>query len=336
MTHLPKTSYLCVSGWGDEIDGIEVTELDAGDGIASVDSPESICTSTLTDYATINVSGGDTEVVEFSTSVTMKPSENELSGLSTIALLGIRVTPRDVDGVLRGSLTIGSRTWHSAAPIYGQTLRRVLPDGMEGHSLLGSGLTNLIFHDLPDLATGGAVMEFTLKSDGGPDLGSTQIMIGSVFGGLQIPFANAPSSYVWSDEVANQEFITRALGHISSDGVMRPSTTFEFASTDIVDITGIGEDYYGTGGGVPMPCLMRAMIASVGQPMLLSPYPYSFEGEWDDTPDAAEVTQRLMSVRQNFFSIYGLLDRRTEIGLREYNNGLESEYRARLRFMGIR
>jgi len=52
-----------VSGWGDEIDGIEVTELDAGDGIASVDSPESICTSTLTDYATINVSGGDTEVV---------------------------------------------------------------------------------------------------------------------------------------------------------------------------------------------------------------------------------------------------------------------------------
>jgi len=334
---LNRNSYLCISGWGDGVAGIEVGALVAGAGVDSIDNAEGVCTESLSNYATLNMGTGD-QVAEFTATVEVNPLESQLDGMYTVALLGIRITPLDTDVVLRGSLTYGSQTWWSAATVYGQTMERTLPDsGVEGHSLMGSGLTNLVFHDLPEMLFTGLPLEFALTLDAGFSLSGCSIRIGSIFAGLQIPFANSPGVFTWSDEVVKQEFTTRALAHISSDGVMRPSVAFEVTTTDLKGITGVGLDYYNQpGGSLPVPNFFRAMIASVGQPMLLSPYPYAVSDAWGDSVDTAEIAQRIRSIRQNFFSIYGLLDRRSEITVREFNEGLNTEYRVRMRFAGIR
>ena len=327
---LPQTSYLCIPGWGEEVDGVTVDPIVAGDGVDSIDNDEGVCTSALSNYSTINADSAATDV-EFTTALDFNPLDVGYDGLYTVALIGVRILPSTVDTVVRCALTAGSMTYQSAAAIYGQDMTRVLPVGEEGHQLLGSGLANIIFHDLPAAAID--AVTFALTPDSG-SLASAQIRIGSIFVGLQIPFASNPGTWNWSSEVVNQQHTSRAIGNFSGDGVVRRAVSFEVTKTELEGLTGIGTGFYS--GSPPVPNIFRASLASVGAPMLLSPYPYAVNDAWGDSPENGEITQRLRSVRQNFFSIYGLLDRRTEVGMREFNDGLNSEYRARLRYAEIR
>lgn len=326
-----RVGYLCVQGWGEGVVGSEIGPLVAGTGVDSITDANAAASPVLADYSTLVVGAAATSAT-FTTSLAMNPDDAALGGSVTVALLGVRVSPMTLDTVMRATMTVGANTYESAAALYGQEMDRTLPGGLlEGHELFGSGVTNIVFHDLPVsvLTTG---VEFNLALDAGT-IASTTIRIGSVFVGLQIPLNVNPRGFGWSIEPINDRFRSRAGVNYSSNGVMQRVCSFEAQRSSFELISGIGSTFYSA--GVPVPNLFRASLASIGQPMLLSPYPYPLTNQaWSGT--VSDVDQRVMSVRQNFFSMYGLLDRSADTSIEEYNQELKTEYRTRLRFGEVR
>lgn len=325
--------YLCVQGWGEGGISTEVGALVAGDGVSSITDPNAAANPILGDYSTLVLTSDATEA-NFETSLSMLPNDAELNGLVTVALLGIRMTPMDTDTVMRAELTVGSNTYQSAAAIYGQSMDRALPSGSsDAHTLFGSGVTNIVFHDLPVSVLSSSV-QFTLALDAG-DIASKSICIGSVFLGLQIPLQLNPRTFTWSVDVLNDRYRSRAGVDYSSNGVMIRNCTFEVQRASFELLSGIGADFYTD--SVPIPNLFRAGIANIGQPMLLSAYPHPVvDAAWFSESVVGNVPQRLLSVRQNFFAIYGLLERAAEMTVDEYNEGIGTEYRTRYRFGEVR
>ena len=324
-----KRGYLCVQGWGENNAGVSVSALTAGAGVNSIDDASAAANQILGDYSVLNVGTGNSAA--FTTTLAMNPDTTVLDGSVCVALLGLRVTPLTTDTVMRCTMTVGSTTYESAAPIYGQEMNRTLPAGTVGHELFGSGVTNIVFHDLPSSVLTSGV-EFELALDGG-SLGSKSVYVGSVFVGLQIPLWLNPETFTFGSEVSNDRFRSRAGVAYSSSGVLQRNVSFEVVRAGLETVHGIGPDFYTD--DVPQPNLFRAAIATIGQPMLFSPYPYPLTGQaWGDS--VGDVNQRLLSIRQNFFSLYGLLERNLEIGIREGAKELNSDYRARLRFVEVR
>ena len=323
--------YLCIQGFGEGVVGSEVGTLVAGTGVDSITDPDAAASPVLADYSTLVVAAAATSAT-FTTSLALTPNSTELDGKVTVALLGVRMSPMSLDTVMRATMTVGADTYESAAALYGQGMSRELPSGLvEGHTLFGSGVTNIVFHDLPVsvLTTG---VEFTLALDAG-DIAETSIRIGSVFVGLQIPVEFSSRGFSWSVEPANERFSSRAGVNYSSDGVMQRVCSFDVQRSRFELLSGIGDTFYAD--GVPIPNLFRASLASIGQPMLLSAYPYPLTNQsWSDT--VTDVEQRVMSVRQNFFSMYGLLERSADLSLEEYTQQLNTEYRTRFRFGEVR
>lgn len=321
-------AYLCVQGWGENTSGVEVGALTAGTGVSSIDDANAATNGILGDYSVLNVTG--TSAV-FTTSLALNPDDSALDGKVTVALLGIRIQPLAQDTVMRATMTVGSTTYESAAAIYGQEMERTLPAGTTGHELFGSGLANIVFHDLP-VSVLSSDVEFEIALDAG-SLASTTVFIGSVFAGLQIPLQMAPGTFTWSSEPMNDKFTSRAGVNYSSNGVLHRVCSFDVQRANLETLHGIGTDFYTD--DIPSPNIFRAMIAAIGQPMLFSPYPYPVtDAAWSGT--VSDVDQRLLSVRQNFFSIYGLLDRSSQVTVREEGEGLSQTYRSRMRFGEVR
>lgn len=330
---ISEKSYLCVQGWGEGVDAVTVGPLVAGTGVDSIENPEGVATDSLGDFSTLVTTSGATSAV-FTTSLDLDPLSTDYDGKVTVALIGVRVSPSTQDSVMTATLTVGSDAYHTAAPIYGQEMAKGVSGGSAGHELIGSGVTNLIFHDLPASVVGSGI-EFALDLDNGESIASKSIDIGSVFVGLQIEMEFNPRTFSWASEAAGDRYLTRAYNAVSADGVIRRTVSFEAQRLGIETITGVGSAFYG--GELPLPNIFRASIASIGQTMLLSPYPAAFNNvTWPVTPSGSQIQDRLMACRQNFFSVYGLLDRRTEITTDEYRNGLETVYRARMRMGEVR
>jgi len=323
--------YLCIQGWGEGATASQVGTLTAGTGVDSILSPDSACNAVLGDFSTIVVESAATSAT-FSTSLAMNPDDSALDGLVTVALMGLRIQPLDVDTVMRCTMTAGSETYQSAAPVYAQEMNKELPSGaIDNHELFGSGVTNLVFHDLPvSVLTSG--VEFELALDAG-DIASKSIRIGSVFLGLQIPLEFNPRTFSWSVGKVNDEFDSRAGVRYASNGILRRTVSFDAQLMALETITGFGADFYTD--SVPLPSMFRAGIANIGQPMLLSPYPYAVTGQdWDAS--SVDVNERLFSIRQNFFSLYGLLDRSADFSIEAFNADLGTQYRGRFRFIEVR
>jgi hypothetical protein len=324
-----KRGYLCVQGWGENTAGVSVSALTAGTGVDSISDASAAANQILGDYSTLNVASGASSAA-FTVDLALNPDSAVLDGSVTVALLGLRMTPLEFDTVMRCTMTVGSTTYESAAPIYGQEMNRTLPAASVGHELFGSGVTNLVFHDLPAsvLTTG---VEFELALDAG-DIGSTSVYVGSVFVGLQIPLWLNPDTFTFGSDVSNDRFRSRAGVMYSSSGVLQRTVSFEVVKADLENVHGIGADFYAN--DVPAPNIFRAAIANIGQPMLFSPYPYPLTDQaWADS--VSDVDQRLLSVRQNFFSLYGLLERQLDISVREGSKDLGATYRARMRFVEV-
>lgn len=325
-----KRGYLCVQGWGEGTAGVEVGALTAGTGVDSIDDTSAATNGNLADFSAINTTSGATSAT-FTTNLSLNPDDASLGGDVTVALLGLRVTPLPDDTVMRCTMTVGGDTYESAAPIYGQEMERTLPASTENHELFGSGVSNIVFHDLPVsvLTTG---VSFELALDAG-NLGSVSIYLGSVFVGLQIPLWLDPDTISWGNEVSNDRFASRAGVVYSSNGVLRRSVAFRVVRAGLETLHGIGSDFYG--GDVPSPNIFRAAIAAIGQPMLFSPYPYPLtNASWGDS--VGDVNERLLSIRQNFFSLYGNLQRNLDLTVVPGTSGLDSEYSARMRFTEVR
>lgn len=324
-----KRGYLCVQGWGENNAGVSVSALTAGTGTSSIDDASAAANQILGDYSVLNTATGNSAA--FTTTLAMNPDSTDLDGSYCVALLGLRMTPLTQDVVMRCTMTVGSTTYESAAPIYAQEMNRTLPAGTVGHELFGSGVTNIIFHNLPSSVLTSGV-EFELALDGG-SIGSSEVYVGSIFVGLEIPLWLNPNNFTWGSAVSNDTLTSRAGVRYSSSGVLRRNVSFEVVRAGLETIHGIGSDFYTS--DIPSPNLFRAAIATIGQPMLFSPYPYPLTGQaWGDS--VGDVDQRLMSIRQNFFSLYGLLERDLQLSIREASKDLNSDYGARMRFIEVR
>ena len=329
-----STAYLCIQGWGNDEVGVAVTNPTAGASVDDTLNPGGMTTNDLADFTTFFMNSAADDLT-FTTNISMTPDSADYDGMVTIALLGVAVYPSAIDTVVRAELVVGSETYNTAAAVYGQEMSRAIAVGTEGHELIGGGLTNIVFHDLPASVIG-SDCQFTLTFENGFSIAGSRVRVGSVFVGLQIPLKINPSSFTWSEEIVNSQFESRSGSNISSDGFVRRMASLEAQLFNVDTITGINSSFYS--GTAPMPNLFRAAIANVGQPMLLSPYPYPVSNTaWNDSaPDSQEIEERLLAVRQNFFSIYGLMDRRMDVTIDTYNAGLNSLYKSRIRFSEIR
>lgn len=325
-------SYVCVQGWGEDNVGVEVGSLTAEGDISEILDPEAAANPILGDYSEIVVSGSG-ENPAFSTSLAYNPLDSAFDGKVTVALLGVRVSPLAQDTVMRANLSVGSETYQSAAQVFGQEMLRTLPSAVTvGHELFGSGVTNIIFHDLPTSVIASSV-DFDLALDVG-DLTGASIRLGSIFVGLQVPVEVNAQTLRMGFEPMNERFLSRAYVNYSSNGVLHRTFNFDAQRMTHETMTGIGPDFYNS-SGIPVPSAFRSSIATIGQPMLFSLYPYPVSGQ-DWTSTSINVEQRLLSLRQNFWSSYGLFDRSMEVNLEQFREGLDTEYRTRFRFIEVR
>lgn len=325
-------AYLCVPGWAEGSAGTTVGTMTATGG--TVTRGDAAASRSLGDFTEIAASSA---TVTASVDLAIKPSDASLSGQYVVALIGVRITPLDRDVVLRCKMTANGVDYFSAATIYCQQMDRSLPASTEGHQLFGSGLANLIFHNLPHTAITSGV-DFEMVLDGGPSLSSKTVYIGSVFAGLEIPLKMDANSVQIGTQIANDRNTKRSGGDLSSDGVLLRSLQLEARQMPLEVLSGISGDYYSSSSEYVGPNIMRAAIANVGAPMLLSLYPYALpSAAWSGSPDADEIQERSLSRRQNFFSLYGLLDRQIDVNTDEQQGqGLSALYRTRLRFGEIR
>lgn len=324
-------AYLCVPGWAEGSAGTTVGAMTATGG--TVTRGPAAASRSLGDFTEI---AGSSATVTASVDLAIKPSDSSLSGQYVVALIGVRITPLDRDVVLRCKMTANGVDYFSAATIYCQQMDRSLPATTEGHQLFGSGLANLVFHNLPHTAiTSGVAFEMIL--DGGPSLSGKTIYVGSVFAGLEIPLKLDANSVQIGAQISNDRNTKRSGGDLSSDGVLLRSLQLEARAMPLEVLSGISGDYYSSSKYVG-PSILRAAIANVGAPMLLSLYPYALQNAgWSGSPDADEIQERSLSRRQNFFSLYGLLDRQIDVSTDEQQGeGLGALYRTRLRFGEIR
>jgi hypothetical protein len=323
------TSYLCVQGWGEDNSGVTIGDVVSADSDTTVINAGAAASQNLGDYTTLE---GSASAVSLSCDVDidMVPNDSSLDGSYTIAVIGVRVKPLSRDIVVRCAMTIGSEVYQSAATVYGLEMERDKPVGTEGHELFGSGVANFVFHDLDASALGTTVnFEFTIDEAG--DFGDKSLLIGSIFCGLQIPLSVDRNSVSMGFQIANDRATTRGGNSIDSNGVLLRSLGFQAKEMPLSVITGISDGYYS--GDYVGANLMRAAISNCGQPMLLSMFPYPVTGEWSESsPDAAEITERNRSRRQNFFALYGLLDRQIDVNADQSFSDGEMLYLARLRF----
>lgn len=345
-THNAILSYQSPTNSGEP--GTLVGPLDDEFGIVSVQNASSVATYSLSDATRIQTSSG---TIEFAIPVRVSNVGTLDSAQlpNTIALIGVKTLV--TEAAIRAQtvsflfeLTVGGNTYNSFAEIYPSRLTRETFSGdvVGDTELLGEGLANVVFHGV-ELPTDAQDVTFTLnfnvRGNASFFTSGFTMLIGSVFIGSELPIALVPDSFSWGTEIIQESHLSRSLGLFAGDGVLRRSINFELFDISIDEITGATGNYMGGGNRNELPpMLYQAMINNVGQPMLMSPYPYPVENTvWDlTTPDATELEQRKFSARQNFFSVYGLFDRQSQVDVGEFNAGLDTRYRTRMRFGEVR
>jgi hypothetical protein len=326
------TSYLCVQGWGEDSSGVSVGEiLSADSGTTLVTNGEAAASTNLGDFTTLTGATG-ASTVSFNVDVSIQPNDASLDGKYALGLIGLRIKPSSRDVVLRATLQSGSEVYESAATIYGLDMERDLPVGNEGHFLFGSGVSNIVFHNLP-ADTFDSTLTVTLAVDSNiVDLGDRDVLLGAVCPFLEIPMSIERTSVAMGFAVMHDENTTRGGNDISSNGVLKRTLAVQAKEMPMSALTGISDGYYD--GDFIGANMMRAAIANVGQPMLMSLFPYPVDSSWGDFSglSPAQVEARNLSRRQNFYAIYGKLDRQIDVTIDESFEAGESTWRARLRF----
>jgi hypothetical protein len=265
------------------------------------------------------------------------PSPLDYDLTVTVGLIGCAIEPGaapwEDDLVLCQLTTAGSVNHTSVATLTPWDVSRYAGPGsdadvVESHQILGGGaVANFIFPGIPYALLGspeGQDWDFRFPSWG--DAGA-RLRIGGFFLGFDVPLRVHPDGFTWSTDVLNPRFTSRAYGNISGDGVIHRVASFDAVNIPIGDITGKDALFGTTFPATYRANLFRCVIASLGQPMLLNPYPHMIDSHLDEPSDDPEAVA--LSNMQNFFSIYGLLDRRLD--LRQIAGpGLKTTFNARI------
>lgn len=210
------------------------------------------------------------------------------------------------------------------------------PCGTQMPGIISGGRTNVLFSSM---GTSGTDAEIWTSASFVRDPANVtarphaRLIIGHFFNGIDIPITIDPRTFQWSMQAQSQRFRARDFGTLSSEGTMIRECTFDTIKLDIYKLMGIQiTDIDATEGGIDyVPNLFDLTKVNNSYPILFNPYPYAAVGVNSMTTEIANYY-----ARQNFFSIYGFLDGALNIQSDEYREGLNSEYRARMRIMETR
>lgn len=325
-----KTGYLCVQGWSEGAPGVTVGTVVSGNSNTSILNAEAAASQNLGDYTILEGDSG-ADVLQFDVPATLTPDSTTLDGKYCVGLIGVRIAQMTEDVVVRATLESGSQVYETAATCYAQEMERDLPSLTEGHELFGSGLANFMFHDLP-ASVFNTDLSFTLRKEVFGDFASTDVFLGSVFVGVQLDLSVNRDTVQMGFRTYNDETMTRGGNDISSNGVLLRSLAFEAKQMTFAQLSGSDSAYYSSSQVIGAN-IMRAAISNIGTPMVLSLAPYPVDEPWTESLDDAGIAARQRARRQNFFAMYGRMERQIDVNVDgSFADEQEQLYRTRMRF----
>lgn len=313
-------------------------EVVAISGIDSILNAAGMFTKNLTDYAIFNI---NSDTISFRVSVEIDTPDSTNSAFAdsfTIALLGC-AQPQDAsdslihrDVVL--SCELATTDWFDGDPesqssvkVFNQLLYNFAD---EQQSIISGGAFNIIHQGFTALSisTGAQRRDAVFTISG---LTGSSLNVGNFFFGRDLPIQIDPNTFNWRARIVNDRQLSRSLSTFSSNGVLLRST-----AVDIINVP-LNRLYGQLVALAPDPedditNWMRVIMANTGQPILFNPYPKPIIDGGSATTD----TDLLLSLRQNFFSIYGFAAQDMNFGIGDSKEGLNSTYTMRMEFTETR
>lgn len=194
--------------------------------------------------------------------------------------------------------------------------------------IIAGGTSNLLFHDL---GTGGnsngvlCTLIFSRQSDDVTARPHARMIIGHMFIGVDIEVNLNPRTFAWRISANSDKFKSRDNGTIPNEGVLLRQSSAEILRIPNNDLIGsvVVDPSVSPWDVEQIPNLMDLTKVNNGYPILFSPYPNS-----GLSPVALTAEKLNLTARQNFFSIYGYMNRPIEVLTNDYNDGLDTLYRA--------
>lgn len=253
----------------------------------------------------------------------MTTYEDDGSGQPDLSTATAEDFQATVDNAITDETTIGKRMFSHVSKNTIRSFDADLPGVISG------GEVNLVASSMPtgDPASSPYVaLAFLRYPDNVSARPHSKIIIGHVFIGVDIPISIDPNTFSWSLGTRQNRSRSRSLSTISSNGSVLRSASCGIVNIPLYELSGLD-----VGPPVPPsgelnlkfhPNLFDLNKVNNAYPVLFNPYP--------SPASAGSFSERAnFSARESFFSIYGFIDNGFEVQLREFRDGLNSEYRAR-------
>ena len=214
-------------------------------------------------------------------------------------------------------------------------------------SIISGGTANLICSGLGSPSGAGGAANFDFRffrlSANVTARPWAKLIIGHMFVGVELPIDIDPNSFQWNLGLKTQRFFARDQGAKSSEGTLVRQASGEIRNillNDIIgsDVTSLEFDAtyptYIPDALTTLPNLFDLVKINNSYPLLFNPYPNSFFIA--DPQSVNDVDGYNLTARQNYFSIYGFMEDDLQLLPGEYQDGLDSKYRARFRIQETR
>lgn len=313
-------------------------EVVAVSGIDSITNAAGLFTKDLSDYAIFNI---NSDTISFRVSVEIDTPDSENSSFVnpfTVALLGCEQPQAAGSSFIHRDIVLAcsleTTSWFDGDPesqssvkIFNQLLYNFAD---EQQSIISGGSFNIIHQGFTSLTISSGPQRrdavFTISG-----LTEDTFNVGNFFFGRDLPIWINPTTFNWRARVLNDRQTSRSLSTFSSNGVLSRSV-----SVDVINIA-LNRMYGQSAALNPDPedditNWMRVIMANTGQPILFNPYPNPVI----DAGSSVTDDDLLLTLRQNFFSIYGFAAQDMNFGIGDLKEGLNSTYNMRMEFTETR
>lgn len=313
-------------------------EVVAVSGIDSIENAAGLFTKDLSDYAIFNINDS---TISFRVSVEIDTPDSESSSFInpfTIALLGCEEPEDSGDSLIHRDRVLATElattNWFDGDPesqssikIFNQLLYNFAD---EQQTIISGGAFNIIHQGFTGLSISSGPQRrdavFTISG-----LTQSTFNIGNFFLGRDLPIQINPTTFNWRARVLNERQRSRSLSTFSSNGVLSRSI-----NVDVINIP-LNRLFGQSTALAPDPedditNWMRVIMANTGQPILFNPYPKPIIGAGSSVTDE----DLMLSLRQNFFSIYGFAAQDMNFGIGDQKEELNSTYTMRMEFTETR